>query len=322
MTTRKTSITRQIRPLGTLEILDEVFDLYRSHFLLFFGTAAVPYLPVFVLSCIATEVFVVTDGVMASIVIPLMTFAQAGVVGAITYGVSRIYTGHHTSIIDCYRSIVKRGMVWRIVCIFLLKFPFVAGSFIGVGVACYSIPKSIVKFWNYILVMPSFIILSAIWFVITFFIVAANVRLMFAEPVCILEAKGCWSSLRRSWKLSRGFVLRILWALCALTLIMAIPTVPFFMSIHKIVSANEKLDGVVYILADVSAYAVACAFWILLAPITAIAAALLYYDIRVRKEGFDLELLAAQLNVQPQANLLPGAATLPREHVISDEDRE
>ena len=47
---------------------------------------------------------------------------------------------------------------------------------------------------------------------------------------------------------------------------------------------------------------VAAVVTILLEPISAIARTLLYYDLRVRKEGFDLELMARQLAAATNAN--------------------
>ncbi len=45
---------------------------------------------------------------------------------------------------------------------------------------------------------------------------------------------------------------------------------------------------------------------VLTTPFTAAVIAVLYFDLRVRKEGFDLELLARRVGVEPPAGGPPG----------------
>jgi hypothetical protein len=58
----------------------------------------------------------------------------------------------------------------------------------------------------------------------------------------------------------------------------------------------------------------------LLAPIPAIVAILLYYDIRIRKEGFDLELLANELDQKTRELSAQDITSLPQEQIIADAD--
>lgn len=127
-------------------------------------------------------------------------------------------------------------------------------------------------------------------------------RTAFAVPCCVLENTGIRDSLRRSRVLTKPGVRRV-WAafLCSgvlyLTLKGAIG-IPLWVDRglwshhHQIASAVDLLSAFLAVLIS--------------APITIIATVLLYYDQRIRKEAFDLEVLIA--NVESS---LPRETTQP-----------
>ena len=82
-------------------------------------------------------------------------------------------------------------------------------------------------------------------------------------PVVVLEERGAGDSFRRSWDLAKGEVWKIIGTLLLAWLI--------FMILYMLLVAI--LMALVY-------------------PITCVVTTLLYYDIRVRREGYDLELMA------------------------------
>src|ERR1700681_2352250 len=105
-----------LRPLSLGELLDRTFFLYRRHFFLFTGIAAIPYSLFLVfnlastlltrfrlgasgqVSTVGTGVALI-GGVTLALVLGLVgSIAFLFSVGATVFAVSEIYTGHQTSI--------------------------------------------------------------------------------------------------------------------------------------------------------------------------------------------------------------------------------
>jgi len=107
--------------------------------------------------------------------------------------------------------------------------------------------------------------------------------------VIVLEQLSGWRGLRRSWSLVRGLFWRIFGILLLVLIIRVI--------IGGIVGALLGLAGSALdtngqlIVTDVAG-TIANVF---VSPIAYIAVTLLYYDTRIRKEGFDIEMLAQTL---------------------------
>jgi len=123
-----------LRPLSLGELLDRTFFLYRRHFLLFFGIAAIPYSIFFVVHLV-TALLPILAGpgdygnmraarfVTASIGGGLFGFVGAFVggvaylfsLGATVYGVSEIYKGRETTIRECLRHVRgKTGIIFGV----------------------------------------------------------------------------------------------------------------------------------------------------------------------------------------------------------------
>ena len=129
-----------------------------------------------------------------------------------------------------------------------------------------------------------------VWVLITVFLV---VRLFLAPAALILENTSVASSIRRSWTLTRGSFWRVLGALVLMGLIAWL--VAGAIGIVAGVGA-----GVVTVLQPGSATVAASVVMLastlataLVMPFTASVAALIYIDLRMRKEGLDIELRRA-----------------------------
>jgi hypothetical protein len=123
----------------------------------------------------------------------------------------------------------------------------------------------------------------AIWFVL---------RYSLAIPVLILEKIGVWSSLLRSASLTKGHRGRIflLWLLMLVityagVLLFQVPFLVVAAMLYK--SGNSPLwfRALTNIFGGIAG--------ILTGPLYLIGAALIYYDIRVRKEALDIQLMMA-----------------------------
>jgi len=269
-----------LRPLSLGEILDRTFSLYRSNFLLFLGIAAIPQLAV--LAFHLAQVFLIGIPVASrdpsrtalsagwgslallagllggAIYIATYLFAQGGTV----YAVSELYLGRTTTIGESLRRM--RGHALNLFGVTLLN-----GLAVGVGFLLLVIP--------------------GIWLAC---------RLITCVPAALLEDLGARDSLERSYRLTedsvgRAFVIYLVYV------VMAIVAASIFMY-----PADFML------MLSVRTHPESVRMWLALAqvgntigetlitPILLIATAIFYFDLRVRKEAFDLQLM-----------MNPGAAT-------------
>jgi len=115
--------------------------------------------------------------------------------------------------------------------------------------------------------------------------VAAGVAV--STPVVVLEEQvGAVEALSRAWFLTRGYRLRIAGLLFVCLILIMIPYL-------ALLAVGSALAGGAA--QPVWIAVVALLGRLLLTPILYCLLTLLYYDLRVRKEGFDLEMLAASL---------------------------
>ena len=121
------------------------------------------------------------------------------------------------------------------------------------------------------------------------------IALFFAMPMIVMiEHKGVSDASDRSRELARGHVLRILGVL-GIGFVMLVVFVLVGGYLVGLLGLGERGLDVVSSVLLVTAY-----------PMPSVLATLLYYDLRIRKEGLDLEILAARL---PDA---AGAPAVPR----------
>ena len=120
--------------------------------------------------------------------------------------------------------------------------------------------------------------------------------LVLAFPALVLETEATPSgALARSWTLTRGSRLRMFGLLLTLLVLLYIPIV----AIGAV--ASVALPGVDFTgpgsraTAGLVAVAIAGVVQLLVYPLFYCVLTVAYYDLRVRKEGFDLEVLATTL---------------------------
>lgn len=123
------------------------------------------------------------------------------------------------------------------------------------------------------------------------------IRFLFGAPAVVIEDQRGTAALRRSWRLARGFGGKILGTgLLAGLLILAVSIV-FSIPLAIAVFAGGGLTPTAYAVGSV----VNTVATILTTPFYTLVVVLLYFDIRIRKEGFDLEVMAQQIGAAPPA---------------------
>ena len=260
-------MTTVLRPMSTSELLDRTFFLYRKHFVLFVGIVAVPYLITLAFQLVSLSLHARRSAAAGSlwtliwicVYLTTLAAAQAGTVVA----VSDVHLERPVTIQSALASIKGR----------LLKITFIMlAVWVGVGVGLV------------LLIVPG-IIFALMW--------------SLAIPVAVLEGQGLRGATSRSAALTKGDRGRIFVISCLFVLLVYIVTVivqtPILMAlgISRIShAANPRMIPAWYGLLSAVGTFVSNS---LVAPLFTIALALIYYDERVRKEGFDLEFMISSL---------------------------
>jgi hypothetical protein len=250
----------ELRPLSTGEILDRTFTLYRQHFLFFIGLAAIPRLPTIIGNVFQTqwlaepEVGIYTTVSVTAVIYVLALVGYLISQGATVLGVSEVYLGRSTTIAESLRLAVNRiGALFGASVLSLLA---IAGGFI-------------------LLFVPGMI---------------AACRLFVCVPAVVIEKQGPLDSFSRSLELTKGYAMRAfligLLYFVILAGFSAMVSVPLALSILQNNGNLALMKGWLLAAALLSA-----ALNILLTPVLLIATSVYYYDLRVRKEAFDLHFM-------------------------------
>jgi len=264
------TVMPRLRPLGIGELLDAAIRVYRANFLKFTGIVALALIPTTILYVILTYY---ASSRWADL---LQGFVQHLISAALTLAISRAYLREPISIAGAYRLSV--GRYWS-----LFGASFIQGLAIGVPAAALALclfSSAATGVIALIIILPPAAYLSTRWGLST--------------PAIVLERAGASAGLKRSWALTDGYFWRVFGVSVLagiLTLIVAeLPGlaieygIEFLMSSELVVAVASTLTSQISLT--------------LALPLSTAVTTLLYYDLRVRKEGYDLELMATA--VAPQ----------------------
>lgn len=261
-----------LRPLSTGELLDRTFSLYRNHFVLFVGIFALPHLCVFAFQCVglafqaqgaaafsAAAIFSTLIWGLGATLLGVIVAAASQ--AATVVSVSQVHLDRPASVMGSF-SAVKNQIAGVIGLSILVGFL--------VGLACVA------------LIIPG-ILLAIQW--------------SLAVPAKVLENLGTTDAMSRSSELSKGNRGRIfvIWLLFIVLTIGISLLLQWPITIAAGVSTRGALRtiGVGWQVASlVATFISQC----LVGPLTTIAFSLVYYDQRVRKEAFDLQLMMTTLD--------------------------
>jgi hypothetical protein len=264
-------MTTMLRPLSTGELLDRTFSLYRSHFILFIGIYALPHLVVLAFQCVGLA-FQAPAGTfqISSVLMNLFWSIGAGILSivvvaasqaATVIAVSQVHLGRPAGVMDSF-SKVKNQIAG------VTGLSLAVGSL--VGLACIA------------LIVPGILL---------------AIRWSLAVPVKVLENKSVGESMSRSGQLTQGnrgriFVIWLLFVVLSIgvSLLLRWP-VEIAAGVSSIFALQRVGNGWQVALL-VTTFVSEC----LVGPLATIAFSLVYYDERVRKEAFDLQLMMTMLD--------------------------
>jgi hypothetical protein len=315
----------QLAPLGAGDLIDRTVRLYRRHF----GALVRASAPPVVVSAAGWVVLLVCLRAMGSTgsearVVLYFLGAVAGV-GVYVFGllaqlivmggasrnlVMHLLWGEAVTARLIYRSVRSRfrGLLGAaLVVFFWLLLSFAAGS---VAALALMIPLSVVLTFAVVLAAKAglewfavvlFLLLSAAAvFVLlyVFFLVAG--RVAYVPQVLMVEGRGVLDAVGRSAELARGNVRRLMGMFLFTTfagysavmlLLLPLGWFAYLNGVNPFEMDATRVPAWYTISSEVLGQVAA----ILLAPVWMMGLSLLYVDERVRHEGYDIELLAAQV---------------------------
>jgi hypothetical protein len=285
--------TPTLRPLSLGEVLDTSLALYRRCFRrllgVSFATQAVPWVLVGFLD--AAGGFLLHPGLYVVQVLIAVVLAVLGT-AASTFIVSEYYLGRSISTRQALRT--ASGFLGR-----LITLSLATGLVVGCGFVAPVIPLMLLLFIGNFMFGgggSSAAVLSGA--VVVFgamigLLVGATLLggLIIGTPALVLEnLPDAPNAMRRSWALSRGYRRKLLGAYVLGFLVLLVPTVAigWIASSVGVEAATFSVTG--FLLELLQALLA-----ILIYPFLYVLSTVNYYDMRVRKEGFDLEMLASSL---------------------------
>jgi hypothetical protein len=313
-----------LRPLTTGELIDRSFSLYRAHFAGFLLLAllcqAAP-----LLNQILDTALKLNPSQSEVLAHPEQAFTKIGVMSGmlivtqvivfcfeiiITFFIADAYLGKNPSVVESMRkftAIIPRSIWTSLLSMFLIGSTLIFPVMAMVGPYLYTLwhpPES----WLPIILL---IMASGVLFIVSLVpLLIVFMRLMLIIPALALEGLRGWKSIWRSSALVRfdpglGILywgeMRLSFLLLPLfiieLLIFSLTSLPVL--IFKITEIIRHGGGgqlpmppdSTLILSQVLSYLGIS----LILPLYPICTTLFYYDIRIRREGFDLEVIAQQL---------------------------
>ena len=319
----------ELRPLSLGELLDRTFTYYRRHFWLFVGIMAVPQVMIVAVNVLSQSLngpLMPRPGTPASTTLAVGMFAGFAIgtivmflayfvlyalaLGATTFAVSDVHLGRATTARAAYRTM--RGRFWRLVDLiftvmirmFLVFMLIVIVAMLG-AVAIPAVGGPAGALVGGLLMLLA--LLGGMVFAVWLFL-----RYGVAVPALLLENLKAREAIKPSVVLTRNNLARVL--LITFLMSMVAGTVasicqgPFFVAL---IVMTIKGHGAPPLWLTVPMNIAGGVGQALTGPLLMIGLVLLYYDIRVRKEGFDLQLMMSALDSRQVAPPRAGTDAMP-----------
>lgn len=325
-----------LRPMNIGDLLDGAFRLYRRHFLTFIGIAALLQVPLAILQFVfqltvggralgswmraAQSVgrlrpgqslldFLPVGDLLAYLALALLLGAVQYllvyhlITGALSNAIARSYMGQRVSILEAYRLGWRRylslvGAAGVLFLVALLVMAVIFGCAFGTFAALLAARSSRVGALGAVVMV---LLIFALMLVLAVLALYLSTRLLVTTQAIVLEQRGPLAGIGRSWQLVGGAFWRTLLTLLLMALltymVAALPATLLSFALNIVsrgsVDALMRNQAITTLLTQVGQ--------IIMLPLQLGVYTLLYYDLRVRKEGYDLELMARQIQpVAPQ----------------------
>jgi len=325
----------QLAPLGAGDLIDRTVRLYRRHFMALIRASAPPV----VVSAAGTVLWSVSVRAIAATgsegrlaLYSLLAFfgvliwflgllAQLIVMGGASRNlVMHLLWGEAVTARLIYRSVRSRfwGLLAATLAVVLWLLISLAASFVVFGLALFLLFVAVLVStvaglpWLTVVLAVVLYLAALLLMLYVFFLVAG--RVAYVPQVLMVEGRGVAESVSRSVELARGNVRRLMGMFLFTsfatysTIILLLVPLGWFAYLNGV--SPFQLDATRLPAWYTVTYEVVVQFsTILIAPVWMLGMSLLYVDERVRHEGYDIELMAAQRFGEMPA--LPAGARVP-----------
>ena len=285
----------ELRPLSLGEILDRTFSLYRENFLLFVGIMAIPHLLTLGLNLV--QVLLVRPTLNPTAVVvghaPNIQGASASG-GFLAFGLIGLLVGVIISLVAYLFS--QGGAIFAVSDLYLGR-PTTIGA-------------SLQRMWGHLLNLFGVSLLNGLAILgATFFLIIPGIyvacRLITCLPAALLEDLGARESLSRSFALTkdnagRAFGIYVIYLVMLYAIIMVFTFPSLFLT--AMLAKDPSMAWISLALVQIGTFVAGT----LVGPFFLIATSVFYYDLRVRKEAFDLQMM-----MNPSGTVAPTISTAP-----------
>ena len=291
-----------LRPLGFGELLDTTLNLYRTHFLRFLGIASSYFITIVVGSAISIFKGSISQAVGQAIWIPTIIAAfgiTVMVIGQLISATSQAYLERTVST----RDLIKSGIRRFFACIFgALLYGSLAIITTFLTGASLSVFFTAIPLFA-LLVFPMFVFIG-VYFVTDWFFFTAAI---------LIEGKSMRNAVKRGRELIRGRTFQIGGRMIGVLLLYVGISFIFraslgllltFTGFTNITDLMQEFNSLMFIrlpiiqgelsLSNIVLHLIYLSIDTITMPIWIIGATLLYFEQRIRKEGFDIEIMATR----------------------------
>jgi len=281
--------TLELRPLSLGELLDRTFFLYRRHFFLFVGISAIPYSLLLIFN-LGNILF--SRGRVLPQFPPVVAHLQAGAFPATAIG-----AGALAGIVGVFVFVISFGAtVFAVSEIILGRPAYIMGSLRRAS-------GKFVTMFGVIVLVGLIFMAGLILLIFPAFYFMCRCSVAFAAAV--LERIGSVDAVRRSFQLTKQFAGRafLIYLLTVVIAFALVATLQFPLSVLlAIYRWQPSTMTMLLVLMQVGSFLGS----VLAAPISTISFTLFYYDLRVRKEAFDLQMMMQAIGADPAQTPIAG----------------
>ena len=267
----------RLRARSVTEIVDAAFQLYRRDALEYILVTAVAYSPILIAQLMLfgalgrgnAAVDFGTFGPLWFVLVILGFIGYAVMVAVVSKFSSEVYLGRSPDLAAIIRTALPKVFP-------LIGASLVFGLLVSLGIFLFAISIAV---WGPVTGSIGFLlaVVWALWVVARYFAVF---------QLIILENRGVIESFSRAAALSRGQRGHVILTLFLVILIVTVVAIAV-MTVAALLP-SQMAAGVVQMIYTVVAY-----------PLIGIAQMILYYDLRIRAEGYDIEVMTGALGVSP-----------------------
>jgi hypothetical protein len=271
--------TYELRALSVGEILDGALAVYRGHFAVLAGIAAVcTGVPAILNSYMSMGGFETTSAGVILLWLVLYGVGSLIATGATIHAISQAYLGMDPTLVESLKfalRLVGKIFVAGLVKYLVLALPLVVSA-VTVGIVTALVPDP--------MMVGLFAMLLFVGTIIATAVIAAGYGVV-TQAIVLERDTSAIDGLRRSWDLTSGFKLKVVGVGAVMLILLMLPMVAATVLAVLVPALEAVISGLSAILQ------------LIVYPAFAGAFTLLYYDLRVRKEAFDIQYLGDQLGM-------------------------